>query len=141
MKKRNIFTLLLFLAYLAAVAYCCFWHFSELPNIGQDSIFGIPMDKIVHFLMFFPFPFLCFLAFVRRTYKPRHTVLAVGIVFLTGCAIAAGTEIGQSFMEYRSCDVLDFAADSIALAISSIIVMLIDLHIVKTHNKLKCSKK
>lgn len=140
MKKRNILALLLFLAYLAAIAYCCFWQFNELPNIGQDSIFGIPMDKIVHFLMFFPFPFLCFLAFVRRTYKAHHTVIAVGIVFLTGCVIAAGTEIGQSFTEYRSGDVLDFAADALALAISSVIVMLIDLHIIKTHYKQTCSK-
>ena len=140
MKKKNVFTLFLFVTYLAGVAYCCFGRFSELPEIGADSFLGIPMDKIVHFLMFFPFPVLCFLAFTGRTNRPWHTVLTTGIVFLTGCMIAAGTEIGQSFTDYRSCDILDFAADVTALAVSSVLVMLIDLHIIKTHNKQTCSK-
>ena len=141
MKKRNILALSIFILYLGAVVYCCFGHFSQLPDMGVDTLFGIPTDKIVHFLMFFPFPILCFLAFTGRTRRPLHTVLSVGCVFLTGCLIAASTEIGQSFTDYRSGDILDFAADTTALAISSIIVMIIDLHIIKKHNKPICSKE
>lgn len=139
MKKRKTFTLSLFILYLAAVLYCCFGHFSDLPEIGQDTFFGIPTDKVIHFLMFFPFPILCFLAFTG-TRRPLHTVTTAVIVFLTGCAIAAATEIGQSFTDYRSGDILDFAADVTALAISSIAVTLIELHITKKHNKQICSK-
>ena len=141
MRKRNILTLALLVVYLGMVGWCCFGHFSDLPDIGQDNLFGIPMDKVVHFLMFFPFPILCYLAFSGMTGRPRHTVLAVGLVFLAGCLIAAGTKIGQSFTSYRSGDALDFVADTLALAISSIIVMIIDLRIIKTHNKPKCSKE
>ena len=54
--------------------------------------------------------------------------------------IAAATEIGQSLTDYRSGDILDFAADVTALTISSVAVTLIDLHIVKKHNKQICSK-
>ena len=133
MKKRNLLALLLFILYLGAVVYCCFGHFSDLTEIGSDSLFGIPADKIVHFLMFFPFPVLCLLAFTRRTRRPLHTVLTVGGVFLTGCAIAAATEIGQSLTDYRSADMLDFAADTAALAVSSVIVLFIDLHVIKKH--------
>ncbi len=140
MKKRNILTLSLFIIYLGAVAYCCFGHFSELPDMGKDTLFGIPTDKVVHFLMFFPFPILCFLTFTGRTQKPLHTMLIVGCVFTIGCVIAAATEIGQSFTDYRSGDILDFAADATALAVSSIMVMFIDLHIIKKHNKQTCSK-
>lgn len=81
MRKRNILTLALLVVYLGMVGWCCFGHFSDLPDIGQDNLFGIPMDKVVHFLMFFPFPILCYLAFSGMTGRPRHTVLAVGLVF------------------------------------------------------------
>lgn len=137
MRKRNILALVLFIIYLGAVAYCCFGHFNDLPEIGQDTFLGIPMDKIVHFLMFFPFPVLCFTAFSGRTNKPWKSVLAVSSVFLIGCLIAAGTEVGQSFTDYRSGDILDFAADAVSLAISSVIVLFIDLRIIKNRT---CSK-
>lgn len=140
MKKRKLFSLSLFILYLAAVLYCCFGRFSDLPEIGQDTFWGIPTDKIVHFLLFLPFPILCFLTFTGRTRKPAHTVLTVGCVFLTGCVIAAATEIGQSLTDYRSGDLLDFAADVTALTISSAAVTIIDLHIIKKHNKQICSK-
>lgn len=140
MKKRKLFSLSLLILYLAAVLYCCFGRFSDLPEIGQDTFWGIPTDKIVHFLLFFPFPILCFLTFTGRTRKPAHTVLTVGCVFLTGCVIAAATEIGQSLTDYRSGDILDFAADVTALTISSVAVTIIDLHIIKKHNKQICSK-
>ncbi len=140
MKKKNILGLTLFLAYLGAVAYCCFGHFSDLPEISVDKFLGIPMDKIVHFLMFFPFPILCHIAFNGRGKRPGKPALVTGLVFLAGCLIAAATEIGQSFTDYRSGDVLDFAADTLSLAISSIVTLVIDLHI-KKHEKRTCSKE
>lgn len=138
--KRKALGIFLLIAYLAAVGYCCFGHFNDLPEINADTFFGIPADKVVHFLMFFPFPILCHLAFAGWTSKPRHTVLSVAAVFLTGALIAAGTEIGQSFTDYRSGDILDFTADTLSLAISSILVLLVDLHI-KKHCKGICSKE
>lgn len=140
MKKKNILALTLFIVYLGAVAYCCFGHFNDLPEISVDTFMGIPVDKIVHFVMFFPFPILCYIAFAGRILKPWHTVLSVGLVFLAGCLIAAGTEIGQSFTDYRSGDILDFAADTLSLALSSILVLIIDLHIIK-HYRQTCSKE
>lgn len=138
--KRKTIGIFLLVAYLGAVLYCCFGHFSDLPEINTDSLFGIPADKVVHFLMFFPFPILCHLAFAGWTTKTSHTVLSVSIIFLTGAVIAAATEIGQSFTDYRSGDIIDFTADTISLAVSSMIVLLIDLHI-KKHQKRICSKE
>lgn len=138
--KRKTIGIFLLVAYLGAVAYCCFGHFSDLPEINTDSLFGIPADKVVHFLMFFPFPILCHLAFAGWTTKTSHTVLSVSVIFLTGAVIAAATEIGQSFTDYRSGDIIDFTADTISLAVSSMIVLLIDLHI-KKHQKRICSKE
>lgn len=124
--RGSILFRLLLLAYFAAVAYLCFGHFDSMPQISR-TIFGIPTDKIVHFLMFFPFPVLLFLAVDRYTTKPWHSILMMCLIFLTGCILAGGTEYIQGKLTYRSCDIMDFRADAIALAISSLVVFIIDI--------------
>ena len=131
MRKQRILAILLFILYLCAVAYCCFGHFNDLPQIGQDSRWGIPMDKVVHFIMFFAFPILCYAAFRPKSEKGWRIALAVAIIFAIGCAMAAGTEIGQSSTTYRSGDPMDFLADFTALASTSVITLLAELLIFK----------
>ncbi len=122
---RLIFRILLAM-YLCCLLALCFWNFQSLPDV-QKSFFGIPTDKIVHFCMFLPFPILLFCAYDNLTTKPwQSAVFSVG-TFLIGCLLAAGTEIGQSMTTYRTGDPNDFRADALALAISSIIVLIIDL--------------
>ena len=91
MTRRWIFRILLVL-YLCAVAWLCFGHFSNIPNIKM-SYWGIPTDKIVHFLMFFPFPLLAFGGFDKYTTKPWHSFLFVAVLFGIGCLLAGATEI------------------------------------------------
>lgn len=137
MRKRNIFAPLLII-YLGAVVYLCFGHFNDLPQIGQDSLWGIQMDKVVHFLMFFPFPILCHAAFRPQGKKGWRTVVTVFIIFVTGCALAAGTELGQSLTDYRSGDPMDFLADLAALTGASIVTVLAELLTLNGKTKL-CS--
>jgi len=125
-RKLDITFKVIFFAYLAAVIFLCFGKFENLPQMNPLFL-GIPKDKVVHFLMFFPFPILVFLAFDRFTTKPWHSLLFCLGVFLLGCIVAAATEIGQSYTQYRSGDPNDFRADILAVAISSIIVLIIDL--------------
>ena len=125
MKRRLIFKILLIL-YLCAVAWLCFGHFSSMPHVKM-SYWGIPTDKIVHFLMFFPFPLLAFGAFDKYTTKPWHSILFVLILFGAGSLLAGATEIGQSMTTYRSGDTKDFLADGLALGLSCLIVLVIDL--------------
>lgn len=80
MRKQRILAILLFILYLCAVAYCCFGRFKDLPQIGQDSLWGIPMDKVVHFIIFFPFPILCYAAFRPKSEKGWRIALAVAII-------------------------------------------------------------
>lgn len=126
MSKRNIITLILFIIYLGVVAYLCFGRFDNLPSV-KWSYLGIPTDKIVHFCMFFPFPILGFMAFDYLTKKPWQALLGVTVVFLLGSLVAAGTEFGQSLIKYRSCDLADLKADLLALTISSVITLTIDI--------------
>jgi len=125
-QKTRLFFRILFVLYIIALAYLCFGHFDSVPRV-KPYFLGYPIDKVVHFLMFFPFPLLLFAAFDRITTKPWHSLVFAVLVFLLGCLLAAGTEIGQGMTTYRSADPWDFRADALALAISSVIVLVIDL--------------
>ena len=126
MKVRNIISFILFLLYLGFVAWCCFGHFDNLPNVGRE-ILGFPTDKVVHFLMFFPFAFLCFASFDFLSHKRWQALLLLVAVFALGLLVAVATEAGQSLTTYRSGDPKDFMADAIALGAASFIIVIIIL--------------
>ena len=97
-----------------------------MENVPR-SLLGIPMDKVVHFLMFLPFPLLCYPALGWDPPGPRKALGVVLLFFLIGCLIAAGTEIAQCFLPWREGDTKDFFADSLALAIASLAVFILML--------------
>ena len=121
-RKQTILFRVLFFLYIAAVLVLCFARFDNNPDIPR-SFLGIPMDKLVHFLMFFPFPILAFLAFDQYTNSIPASLAFFGITLLVGCLLAVGTEWGQStFTDYRCGDRKDLLADFLALGISSVLV-------------------
>lgn len=124
----KIISRLLLLAYIGLLLYLCFGHFNKVPEIARKfHFFGIEQDKLVHFVMFFPFPILCYYAF-GKTFKTFGGALAFTlIIFLLGCCLGAATEIGQGMTTYRSADPKDFFADGLSLAISSVISFIICL--------------
>ena len=126
MKRKRIFRILLLAVYLALVAWLCFGRFDNMDQVPKH-ILGIPADKIVHFLMFFPFPFLCFMVFDRFTTNRRQSLLFTGAVFLAGCLVAAATELGQAQTDWRSGDITDFLADALSLLVGSLIVFIADI--------------
>ena len=67
MKFSRVFKIVLFLVYVALVAWLCFGMFKPSQDIPR-SLFGIPIDKVVHFLMFLPFPILGTIAFDFRSW-------------------------------------------------------------------------
>ena len=117
---------ILFGLYLVAVAVLCFARFPESEDVPK-SLLGIPMDKIVHFLMFFPFPVLAYLAFDRYPGQRGASVLRTAAALLCGCAFAAVTELVQSRLPYRSGDPADFRADAFSLLLSSVLVLILIL--------------
>ena len=126
-KRQRTFARILFVLYLIAVAWLCFGKFGSMEDV-PNSLWGIPMDKIVHFLMFFPYPILAFFAFDPLTHTIRSSLIWTALTFITGCAVAGTTEIVQArFLPYRMGDLNDFKADILALAVSSALVCLIDI--------------
>lgn len=60
-KRALLFWRLMVLLYLAGVVFVCFGTPDSLPQINEWNCF-IPFDKLVHFLLFTPFPIVSFFA-------------------------------------------------------------------------------
>lgn len=125
-RRQLVIARVLFAMYLVAVAVLCFGKFDSSQDVPK-SLWGIPTDKVVHFLMFFPLPALAYLAFDRYKGNRSSSFLWAGVAFLAGCAYAAGTELIQSRLSYRSGDPVDFQADFLALAACSVFILIIIL--------------
>jgi VanZ family protein len=126
-KHLKILFRVLFFVYLAMVLLLCFGKFNSVPSVPL-KLFGIPTDKLVHFCMFFPFPILSFLAFDRFTESVSRTLLFTGITLAAGILLALFTEWGQAcLINYRSGDLWDLFADVIALILSSLLVIFLDI--------------
>ena len=123
-RRQLTWARILFGLYLVAVAVLCFAKFPESEDVPR-SLLGIPMDKLVHFLMFFPLPLLAYLAFDRYPGKRGTSALRASGAFLGGCAYAAFTELVQSRLPYRSGDPADFRADFVALAACSVLILVL----------------
>ncbi len=105
--------------YLAAVAYLCFMKPDDLPEVRPD-IFGIPLDKIVHFLMFFPFPIVAYEAFKPKGGRKLIHIAVLMILYSVGLGLAIGTEHIQGMLGYRSEDINDFYADLTGMSCAAI---------------------
>ena len=114
MTRTRIISLILFSLYIAAVCYLCFAKPDEMPSI-EISFFGLPIDKVVHFLMFLPFPILAFKAFESDNYKTGRRILLLLGIAAAGIALAAMTEFVQGFLSYRSEDTYDLFSDYMGL--------------------------
>ena len=123
---RSILSKIIMLLYVVAVAYLCFANFHKLPDVPKTFL-GIPMDKIVHFCMFFPFPILAFFAYDKLTETPLQALAALLCICAFGGIFAGLTEIIQGSLPYRSQDVHDFNADLLSIGISGLLVFVYDV--------------
>ena len=126
MTTKTIFARILFLLYLVAVGLLCWMHVDKLPDL-QRTLWGLPTDKVAHFVMFLPFPILAFLAYDHKTKTAWSALLFAFLTLLGGTALAGLTEWIQHFLPYRSFDVQDLKADLLALGLSTAFVLIVDL--------------
>lgn len=124
--KKTLIAQILLLLYMAAVFFVCFGHIDN-NAVKLDRIFGIETDKLIHGILFLPFPILVYLSFGSRSKNAFESLCLATGLFLTGALIAAATEYFQGFTTYRSSDIRDFYADSIGLGIASVAVLITDI--------------
>jgi VanZ family protein len=123
MKIRRIIFLLLFCLYIAAVACLCFARPDTIPTL-PESWFGLPADKVAHYLMFLPFTILGFLTFEGTDRCVWKTAILLLALTGLGFAAAVGTEFAQAYLGYRSKDTLDLIADSMGLLSGGILTVI-----------------
>jgi len=95
----------------------------DIPTI-DPYLWGIPVDKIAHFAMFFPYPFLAYAAFQPHGRRRYVHFIVLLIVVIVGAGLAVGTEQIQGMLEYRSYDIADYMADMIGIGSSAFIIAL-----------------
>lgn len=132
--SRAIIFRILMILYILAVGYLCFNNFKKMPDDLPKMLFGIPIDKVVHFCMFLPFPILGFFAFDHDKWSVIETIGKILELASFGCIFAGLTEIIQGQLPYRTQDIADFKADAIAICLASLIVFIVDIFFIK-HNK------
>ena len=120
--KRRILFITAFLLYMAAVLCLCLAKPEDLPQT-ELYLFGIPLDKAAHFLMFLPFPILAYSTLWKRDRKAWTDIAILIIVLGIGVGLAFLTEHLQALTQYRSSDIKDIYADMAGLAAGSIIVL------------------
>lgn len=114
---------ILMAVYLAAVCFLCFGSFSGPDFDVPKSLFGIPVDKVVHFAMYLPFVPLFYHCFSAE--KRGWIVLAAG--FVLALAFGALIEQGQGLTTYRSCDAKDFLADGLGTLAGLVVTVIVVL--------------
>lgn len=121
MKTGKRTFIIIFCIYMAAVAAVCFLRPDNLPDLKTDNWLGIPVDKLLHFLMFLPFPILSGAAFIHADRAVTRQLLCLILLGIIGAATAYGTEIIQGETGYRSYEIADFYADITGIATGIII--------------------
>ena len=112
-----------FCIYLAAVGVLCFIRPSSLPEMEIKTFLGLPIDKVLHFLMFLPYPVLSGLVFINREQKIPGITAIMLILAITGIGVAYGTEMIQAQTEYRSYEIADFYADLAGITAGTVLAI------------------
>ena len=106
--------------YIATLLVLCFGDFSGIQAPAED-ILGLPFDKLVHFMMFLPFPFIFSQAFVQG----KSPWAGFAVTLAAGLLLAAATELGQTYLtSTREGNGADFLADAVSLTLCSAALLL-----------------
>lgn len=111
---KRIVSITIFCLYIAAVAYLCFAKPEDVPQL-PEYWFGLPADKVGHFLMFMPFPILGYLAFEGNGMSVWRKAALIITLMIIGTGISAGTEQVQAMLQYRSAEMNDLKADGLGI--------------------------
>ncbi len=121
-RKRYVWGALLCI-YIALVAYVCFTQPDNVPELRPD-LWGIPIDKVMHFIMFLPYPVVAYGAFRPESEDLLFHLGIILVIFATGAGLAIGTEQLQRFSEYRTYEIADFYADMAGMSCSALLILI-----------------
>lgn len=114
--------IIVFCIYLIAVGILCLMKPDNIPQV-EKTFFGIPMDKVAHFLMFMPYPVLASMSFINRRQNTWRNIAVLSVILILGIGLAYGTEILQAHTGYRSYEVADLKADFIGMGTGGLLAL------------------
>lgn len=114
----------LFFVYLIVILSIMIFTINTEDIKAPDLLFGIEIDKVVHFLVFLPYPFLLWLAFNKRFIKHRNLFICF-LIPLTGLLFAIATELLQSLNPTRDFDIFDILANILSIIFASLVLNVI----------------
>jgi len=101
------------------------YSFNSTPIDLSKYFWIIRIDRIAHFIMFFPFPFSAWFAFGGKI-KKQAGKFAYFTLLITGIVVASFTETLQAFIRGRDSDWIDLLANYTSIFFGTLLVILID---------------
>jgi len=129
---RSLIHRLIFAAYISAVLALCFadsnldtvtGSYINYINTSVTVCSGFGNDKIVHLLMFFPFPILAIRAFGRNKKSLPQYMVSILVTLLAGILTGGVIELLQGVFGYRSCGIKDFCADCLGTLLGAALTL------------------
>lgn len=114
--------IILFLAYLVGVVWLCFGNIKPGVHIPRIVI-GFPIDKVVHFLMFLPFPILGTIAFDFHSWWRSLSVMTV----LANLAAFSFEHLQSRITTIRVTDPADLNANFLGITLGLLATVMIGL--------------
>ncbi len=114
----------LFFVYIIVILSIMFFTINTENIKAPDFIFGIEIDKVVHFIVFLPYPFLLWLAFNKRFIRHGNLFLCL-LIPLSGLIFAIATEFLQSLNPTRDFDIFDILANILSIIFASLVLNVI----------------
>ena len=117
--SARITSVAVFILYLGALVYLCFGNPAAVFDVPR-SLWGIPIDKVIHFLMFFPYPFFAQAAFYfKNRWRSLVFVIITGIIFCFAFEL-----LQDKITTYRTSDSWDLFYNVAAVTAGSSIIAL-----------------
>jgi len=125
MKTTKFLFRILFALYISILLFLSLYSFKETQVDLSFKILGLDADKVIHFIMYLPFPFSAWFAFggIMKNSFGRYSKL---VLFVSGLAVASLTELLQNTTSYRYSDFYDLLANYFAIFLGTILVLIID---------------
>ena len=128
MANKSVYTIVtvLFVLYIAAVLFLCLFDLS-MDTVDMSKYFlGIRLDRVFHFLMFLPCPFVFWIFYYYNKRIKINSGYLFAVILLSGIIFGVLAEAAQEvFTTYRDGDPYDLGANVTGVFVGTLIVYIL----------------
>ncbi len=118
----------LMLLYIALVFFLCLYDFDSktiMVDLNQ-YLFSVRLDRYIHFLMFFPYPFIAWLFLNYNKHNIVYRQYTFSFIIISGLLLASLAEASQEmFTIYRDTDPFDFASNLSGILVATMVLYIL----------------